>query len=63
MQQTDWRNIVNGLEIPTVSYSDQPFVVKADDGAWLCCVTTGNKHRFTGTGICSDILAGSKSIR
>jgi hypothetical protein len=44
MQKTDWRNIVNGLEIPTVSYSDQPFVVKTDDGAWLCCVTTGNGH-------------------
>jgi hypothetical protein len=44
MQKTDWRNIINGLEIPTVSYSDQPFVVKTDDGAWLCCVTTGNGH-------------------
>ena len=44
MQETDWRNIINGLEIPTVSYSDQPFVVKTDDGAWLCCVTTGNGH-------------------
>ena len=44
MQTTDWRNIVNGLEIPTVSYSDQPYVVKTDDGAWLCCVTTGSGH-------------------
>jgi hypothetical protein len=44
MQKTDWRNIVNGLEIPTVSYSDQPYVVKTDDGAWLCCVTTGSGH-------------------
>jgi len=33
MQKNDWRNIINGLEIPTVSYSDQPFVVKTDDGA------------------------------
>ena len=31
MQKTDWRNIINGLEIPTVSYSDQPFVVKPDE--------------------------------
>ena len=40
----DWRNIVNGLEIPTSSYCDQPFVVKTDDDAWLCCVTTGSGH-------------------
>ncbi|MEN8255920.1 MAG: exo-alpha-sialidase, partial [Verrucomicrobiota bacterium] len=38
----DPRNIRNGLEIPTGSYSDQPFVVKTDDGAWLCCTTTGS---------------------
>jgi len=44
MQKNDWRNIINGLEIPTVSYSDQPFVVKTYDGAWICSVTTGNGH-------------------
>ena len=38
----DWRNIVTGLEIPTETYSDQPYIVKTDDGAWLCCVTTGS---------------------
>jgi len=32
------------LEIPTESYSDQPYVVRSDDGAWLCCVTTGPGH-------------------
>ncbi len=37
----DWRLLANGSVIPTKSYSDQPFVVKADDGAWVCCVTTG----------------------
>lgn len=37
----DPRHITNGHEIPTVSYSDQPYIVKTDDGAWLCCVTTG----------------------
>jgi hypothetical protein len=31
MGKPDWRNIANGLEFPTVSYSDQPFVVKAND--------------------------------
>jgi hypothetical protein len=37
----DWRNIKHGLEIPTITYSDQPYIVKTDDGAWLCCITTG----------------------
>ncbi len=37
----DFRNIANGMEIPTKSYSDQPYIVKTDDGAWLCTVTTG----------------------
>ncbi|MEN6304968.1 MAG: sialidase family protein [Armatimonadia bacterium] len=37
----DWRNIRNGYEIPTEHYSDQPYIVKTDDGAWLCTVTTG----------------------
>lgn len=39
--QEDWRNIINGYEIPTKTYSDQPYIVKTDDGAWLCVVTTG----------------------
>ena len=38
---TDKRNIRTGREIPTENYSDQPYVVKTDDGAWLCAVTTG----------------------
>jgi hypothetical protein len=37
----DPRNIETGLEIPTETYSDQPYVVETDDGAWLCVVTTG----------------------
>ncbi|MBN1582149.1 MAG: exo-alpha-sialidase, partial [Anaerolineae bacterium] len=37
----DTRNIKTGREIPTETYSDQPYVVKTDDGAWLCVVTTG----------------------
>ena len=37
----DMRNITTGLEIPTITYSDQPYIVKTEDGAWLCCVTTG----------------------
>ena len=37
----DTRNIVTGREIPTEHYSDQPYVVIADDGAWVCVLTTG----------------------
>ncbi|KPL16730.1 MAG: hypothetical protein AMS26_03505 [Bacteroides sp. SM23_62] len=40
-QEPDWRNIRNGLIIPDATYSDQPYIVKADDGAWLCILTTG----------------------
>lgn len=38
---SDPRDIKHGREIPTATYSDQPYIVKTDDGAWLCCVTTG----------------------
>jgi hypothetical protein len=37
----DSRHIRHGRIIPTESYSDQPYVVTTDDGAWLCAVTTG----------------------
>ncbi|MEA3479384.1 MAG: exo-alpha-sialidase [Bacteroidota bacterium] len=40
----DKRNILTGWEIPTETYSDQPYIVKTDDGAWLCIVTTGGGH-------------------
>jgi hypothetical protein len=38
---SDWRNIVNGSEIPRENYSDQPYVVITKDGNWLCVLTTG----------------------
>ena len=38
----DWRHIENGWEIPSEAYCDQPYVVKTDDGAWLCVMTTGS---------------------
>jgi hypothetical protein len=41
MTTQDSRNITTGWEIPTSSYSDQPYIIRTDDGAWLCCVTTG----------------------
>jgi hypothetical protein len=37
----DWRHISRGSIIPDESYADQPYVVKTDDGAWLCVLTTG----------------------
>ena len=40
-QDPDWRNIHNGMVIPDVVYSDQPYILKTDDGAWLCILTTG----------------------
>ena len=37
----DWRHVSNGRVIPAAHYCDQPYIVKTDDGAWLCAVTTG----------------------
>ena len=37
----DSRNIVTGHDIPSEGYCDQPYVVRTDDRAWLCTLTTG----------------------
>ena len=37
----DPRDIKSGMIIPDEGYSDQPYIVKTDDGAWLCVITTG----------------------
>jgi Concanavalin A-like lectin/glucanases superfamily/BNR/Asp-box repeat len=37
----DSRNITGGRLIPSEGYCDQPYVIKTDDGAWLCVMTTG----------------------
>ncbi|MBN1351436.1 exo-alpha-sialidase [candidate division KSB1 bacterium] len=37
----DYRNIKYGKVIPSENYSDQPYLVRTDDGAWLCILTTG----------------------
>ncbi|AQQ71132.1 Neuraminidase (sialidase) [Limihaloglobus sulfuriphilus] len=37
----DWRHLKHGNVIPSKTYSDQPYVIKTDDGAWLCVMTTG----------------------
>ena len=38
----DWRHIDNGNVIPSEpnGYCDQPSIVKADDGTWVCTLTT-----------------------
>jgi hypothetical protein len=43
----DLRNIRTGWEIPSETYADQPYVVKTDDGAWLCILTTGSGREGT----------------
>ena len=43
-QTEDWRNIKAGMVIPDELYSDQPYIVKTGDGAWLCVMTTGSGH-------------------
>lgn len=41
-EMIDPRNIINGYEIPSEGYCDQPYIVKTGDGAWLCVMTTGH---------------------
>lgn len=41
---SDTRNIATGTIIPSQGYADQPYIVKTDDGAWLCAITTGIGH-------------------
>jgi hypothetical protein len=42
---TDCRDLdATGWEIPSENYCDQPYVVKTDDGAWLCQMTTGHSR-------------------
>ena len=37
----DPRHLANGRIIPSEGYADQPYIVPAADGAWLCVITTG----------------------
>ncbi len=43
----DMRNIKTGTEIPAEFYADQPYVVKTNDGNWLCITTTSAGHEGT----------------
>jgi len=40
-QVRDPRHIATGSVIPDEFYADQPYIVKTNDGAWLCVITTG----------------------
>ncbi len=44
METTDSRNIKNGYIIRTEGYSDQPYVVKTNDGNWLMVMTVSGLH-------------------
>lgn len=42
MMNSDWRYMLNGFIMPTESgYCDQPSIVRASDGSWVCSITTG----------------------
>lgn len=41
VRAADPRNILNGRHIPGESYVDQPYMVVASNGAWVCTLTTG----------------------
>jgi hypothetical protein len=47
-QVADPRELSTGSQIPVETYADQPYIVKTDDGAWLCVVTTGAGHEGAG---------------
>ena len=50
----DARLISTGKIIPSEGYADQPYIVKTDDGAWLCVMTTGTgKEGDTGQHVVS----------
>ncbi len=44
----DPRHLSNGRVIPDEHYADQPYIVKTDDGAWLCAITTGSGNEGAG---------------
>lgn len=38
----DSRHLPTGAPIPGLSYCDQPYVVRTDEGAWLCVMTSAS---------------------
>ncbi len=53
----NWRDIATGAIIPDEDYADQPYLVKCDDGAWLCVITTAGGHE----GASSQHIAATRS--
>ncbi len=53
----NWRDIATGSIIPDEDYADQPYIVKCDDGAWLCVITTAGGHE----GAASQHIAATRS--
>ncbi len=40
----DLRNFVQDKKIQVETYCDQPYLVRTDDGSWLCTLTTGPRN-------------------
>jgi hypothetical protein len=53
----DWREISQGLTIPSENYTDQPYIVTCADGSWLCVVTTS----LSNEGATSEHVVSSRS--
>lgn len=56
---SDFRNLENGIRIPSLLYADQPEIVLAPDGALVCAVTTaygaeGAANTFVGVSRSTD---------
>ncbi len=54
----DWRDIQYGAVIPDEEYVDQPYIVRCDDGAWLCTLTTSRG----GEGATSSHVLSTRSL-
>lgn len=53
----DWRDIQFGAVIPDEEYVDQPYLMRTDDGAWLCLLTTS----AAGEGAASSHVLSTRS--
>ncbi|MBI5689859.1 MAG: hypothetical protein HZC55_07140 [Verrucomicrobia bacterium] len=54
----DWRDLQHGSVIPDEEYVDQPYLVRCDDGAWLCTLTTSRG----GEGATSSHVLATRSL-
>ncbi|MBD3184152.1 hypothetical protein GF312_17845 [Candidatus Poribacteria bacterium] len=57
-KEADMRNVNTGMEIPSVNYADQPYVVITPKGEWVCILTTGSgREGSKGQHVASSISA------